>query len=251
MLKINKIQESMEKNKIQTHCNNCLCETNHLVLYQYIYPKVVEFFSKQDKGLIKDKFYSIFICNYLFIECLGCESPSILVQEYHPKSTDKRYIKNLSTKLRKSSKIEIKPISEITFPPTIQRNIPKWIKELPLELMDLFLEIYSAIHQGLFRLSTMGSRTILDIIMTEKIGDKGTFKNKLNSFLDSGYINKVQFELLEIVLEAGNAASHRGYKPKEKDFEVVLDIIENLVEQDILLSKGISIKNSIPPRESK
>ena len=91
-------------------------------------------------------------------------------------------------------------------------------------LAGLLHEIYQAIRGTQHRLAAMGIRALLEQIMVSKVGDRGSFFEHLNSFQELGYISLVQRDSLNNILETGHGAMHRGYRPKEADLILALDI---------------------------
>lgn len=91
---------------------------------------------------------------------------------------------------------------------------------------DLLWEVYGATRNDLPRLAMMGIRALLEQVMIIKIGDKGTFSANLSAFYEAGYVSWVQFEAINRILDAGHAAMHRGYVPKEEHLNTALDVIE-------------------------
>jgi hypothetical protein len=97
------------------------------------------------------------------------------------------------------------------------------------ELGSLLYEIYQAVYGGQYRLAAMGIRALLEQIMISKVGDCGTFEQKLNAFEKDGYISFFQRDAMKATLEVGHAAMHRAYKPTEEDVKVALDIVEGIM----------------------
>ncbi|MEY3498428.1 MAG: hypothetical protein RL308_97 [Bacteroidota bacterium] len=95
----------------------------------------------------------------------------------------------------------------------------------------------------------MGARTLLDLFIVEKIGDMGTFKQKLEKLVNEKHISESSKELLEIALEYGHATIHRGYVPTKNDINGVLDIIENILHSEVLTTKSQILKDSAPKRK--
>ena len=117
------------------------------------------------------------------------------------------------------------------------------------DLYELLEEIYSALHADNRRLATMGARTLLDMVMTDKVTDVGRFDQKLDA-LEKEFITKKQREFLEAALDVGNAASHRGHRPTAKQLDQVMDIVENVIQQIYVLpSAAAELKKSTPPRK--
>jgi hypothetical protein len=69
---------------------------------------------------------------------------------------------------------------------------------------------------------TVGIRAFFEQLMIAKVADQGTFKANLNTFLEKGFIAKIQLTAIEHILESGHAAIHRGYKPVEQDLNTEL-----------------------------
>ncbi|MGB8371030.1 MAG: DUF4145 domain-containing protein [Limisphaerales bacterium] len=213
---------------IQAPCNGCGRKTDHEVLKTYV--KTV---SDDEEGNEWRK-----TC-YRMIECRGCHFISLerSVTSYEDQQGDA-------------------PQKEY-YPPPISRREPSWIGEfvmnvpIELDLPDLLTEIYSALHANNRRLATMGARTLLDIVMTDKVTDVGRFDQKLDA-LEKEFVTKKQREFLEAALDVGNAASHRGHCPTAKQLDQVMDIVENILQQIYVLPNAATeLKKSTPPRKKK
>jgi hypothetical protein len=67
------------------------------------------------------------------------------------------------------------------------------------------------------------------MLMVEKVGDVGTFKEKLKKLVESGFLSASTQEVLDAALDAASAAAHRGHFPKATEVNAVMDIVENLL----------------------
>jgi hypothetical protein len=202
------------------HCNDCLRKTKHSILTEH---------ERRDSGL-KDEFMWWHTKHTLFI-CCGCESIT-LCRQHMCSEWDDEYCG-----------------PEINFyPPQISRQRPEWHDWLPMEIRDLLAEIYAALHSNSRRLALMGARTVIDMFVLDKIGDVGTFKQKLQALVDGGYLGSQQQDILNVALEAGNAAVHRGYKPSVEVLTHVIDVVENLLYLYALAGASNSVKSRIPSR---
>ena len=94
----------------------------------------------------------------------------------------------------------------------------------------------------------MGARSIIDLFMNEHIGDIGGFQQKLNQLLKDGWISKKNMEFLSAALDAGHAVTHRGYKPSINEVNQIMDIIENLLQTQVLLSSAENLRENTPKR---
>jgi Domain of unknown function (DUF4145) len=135
------------------------------------------------------------------------------------------------------------------FPPPVARQKPNWFYTLPLDLQSLLSEIYRSLDADTRALPMMGARAVLDRVIVDTIGDVGSFEQKLKKLEADRHISSKGREILDIALDAGNAATHRGYAPTVQNVQSVMDIVENLVHSTYVLeSVAKEIKKNTPPR---
>ncbi|VVB63546.1 Uncharacterised protein [uncultured archaeon] len=117
------------------------------------------------------------------------------------------------------------------FPPAISRSRPTWFNEFDSAyIRGILQEIYVGLQNGTASLATMGIRALLEFVMIQKVGDKGTFTRNLDEFQKQGYISEGQRDILNVVLETGHAAMHRSYVPSQEDLITCMDIAESVIE---------------------
>lgn len=135
------------------------------------------------------------------------------------------------------------------FPPAASRQAPLWQHKLPNDLRLLLKEIYRSLDAENLRLPMMGARTLVDMLMLEKVGDKGSFHAKLEELEKQGFISSQNRDVLYAALEVGSAASHRGHAASESEVQSVMDIVENLLQAVYVFpSVAKRLKESTPPR---
>jgi hypothetical protein len=138
------------------------------------------------------------------------------------------------------------------FPPPTSRRPPDWRYHLPHEVRSILEEVYSALDAGGQVLPMMGARTLVDLLMADKVGDLGGFGAKLQALEDQGFISVNNAEILDAALDAGSAAAHRGYAPSAKDVQSVMDIVENLLQAVYVLDNVAKrLRKSTPPRRAR
>ena len=201
------------------YCNSCNSYTNHKALFD---PEI-----RETNEIIEEKANTEYK-TYSLLECLGCNSILLKIEISRSNSG------NIET--------EFYPIYE-------RRKLDTWAKDLDEEYYSLLKEIYCAINNNLNRLALMGSRTILDILFNEKVGDVGGFQKKLNEMVNQGFIAKHEKETIQTVIDAGNASAHRGFCPEMKHLETVLEVIERtLYRLYIIHGKAMDLKDAVPER---
>lgn len=216
---------------IRTYCYKCNNTTNQNILFTDAEIIISDFKLINEEGDQNQMQYAIIGKRWIVSKCNGCDGFNLQV-----------ITKDFG---------DVPPIDTFTYPKKIIRKVPDWISDLPIKYVELFLEVYSAVNYGLFTLALMGCRTIIETFIIEKIGDNGTFKDKLKKLAEDGFIANRNVEILHQAIDAGSAAAHRGYKPEIKIINDVLDIAEYLLKSTILERKGESLKNVIPKRNNK
>jgi hypothetical protein len=83
----------------------------------------------------------------------------------------------------------------------------------------------------------MGARTLIDMLMLDKVGDVGGFEQKLLSLENNGFLSSKNRDVLSAALEVGNAASHRGHAPSPSEVSAVMDIVENMLQSAYVFPK--------------
>ena len=104
-------------------------------------------------------------------------------------------------------------------------------------IFELLKEIYTALQNDCRSLAVMGIRALLEQIMILRNGDKGTFRKNLEALRAEDLISTQQIEILQIVIQAGHASIHRGYRPTPQDVLHCVDITEGILRSLYLYPK--------------
>jgi Domain of unknown function (DUF4145) len=152
--------------------------------------------------------------------------------------------------LRRISSFSEDPETDVRyFPPVMSRYLPQWRFDLPKDSRLLLEEIYRSLDSASLRLPMLGARTLVDMMILEKVGDVGTFKDKLDELEKQGIVSTQNREVLFVALDMGSAAAHRGYAATESEVEAIMDIVENML-QAVYVFPGVAekLKEATPPR---
>ncbi len=211
-------QEDIEK----APCNTCGHHTSHTI----IATRTIEESPNDYPGA------SGFWTNiYTMLECCGCQVVSL---RYDRKDEEENQTKTFY------------------YPPRVARHLPSWGHRIPTHLFGLVTEIYVALAAQSVRLAMMGARSLIDMMVVEKIGDMGPFRAKLQALQDRGFIGQSQREQLESAFDAGSAAVHRGYIPSVRVVNQVMDIVEHLLQSVYVLSDAArEVKRETPRRRRR
>lgn len=216
---------------MKTYCYNCDKDTNHEVLFKETKIGPQEIVGRNEEGDESESVWEVVGFNWTIQKCLGCEEM------------------NFKHVIRSEPSGEHDKIFH--FPKKAIRKYPYWIIKLPMQHFLLMQEIYTAVNEGLFVLALNGTRTLLDTFIVSKIGDAGTFKQKLEKLVSEKIISASKVKVLEAAIEAGNASAHRGYRPDKETLFQILDIVDNLMQSEIVDRTATSIKEKTPHRNTK
>ncbi|WP_350024839.1 DUF4145 domain-containing protein [Providencia rettgeri] len=186
--------------------------------------------------------------HYRLLKCNGCQT--IFMHTTHTNSEDFtwdcdydniRYIETYST-----------------YPDYKNKGLPpSWVMEIKdKNLYNIMSEMYSARNSNSLILASIGLRTAFDR-SSELIGIPANepFNKKIKLLFEQGEIGSKDMELLNVLTDAGSAAAHRGWRPSEEEFDILLNILQSFVERKIVFKltpeKLGYIKSNIPPKKPK
>lgn len=217
----------MIKSKYCTYCNR---ETKQTLLHenQEWVPREVPY--KEDKkGITKSVWTPVSVTESVF-QCNGCSHFHIFIREWADPST---------------------PIIEREwhYPQKVNRPQPNWIKDVDIDLYELLGEIYSNFNNDNFISFSICCRTLLDKLLTEDLGDIGGFQKKLDAFHQGGHITETQKNTLAVLIEAGNASAHRGFKTDPELSQVILDVVEHILKEPVNAQRAALHSQNIPNRK--
>lgn len=142
------------------------------------------------------------------------------------------------------------------WPAPIARRRPTWLEELEeadRNLGSLLIEMYTALDNDLRVVSAIAIRTVFDSA-SELLGiDPAlTFKEKLNALGANGKISIDEESTLEVLVDAGSAAAHRGWRPKAEELNTMVDLLESFLHRSFILGEGIArLKAAVPPKPKR
>jgi hypothetical protein len=223
------------------YCNKCRRKTLHRLLLTTSGERIGEYAAdnwEPDGGEIP-------LCIYFdMLECCGCRE-AVLRRVLHCHDRD------LHTRMGGAGVGEDGDIADDLryFPPAMVRDLPTWRFKLPLEMRKLLEEIYRSLDAESLRLPMMGARTLVDMMIVEKIGDVGGFKEKLKELEKEGFVSSRNREALYAALEVGNAAAHREHAATESEVQAVMDIVETMLQAIYVFPElAQNLKKTTPAR---
>jgi hypothetical protein len=146
------------------------------------------------------------------------------------------------------------PIDHVTnWPGAPERARPEWFNEVLAEdygLYQIMTEIYDAIDAKLKIVPVIGMRTAIDR-MTELLGIDAalTFDKKVAALVAGGHIGTSEKAHIDTIIQAGNAAAHRGWRPKSREISVLMSAVEAFVQRNLLADEKLKkVKARVPAK---
>jgi hypothetical protein len=227
----------------RVYCNKCRRTTLHRLLKTTSNERTEEY----ESGMYEPESGEVPSCIIFdMLECCGCRE-AVLRRTFHCPDVDVHSrMANAAVTVDADGSVE----DDVRyFPPPMSRDLPRWRFKLSLEMRELLEEIYRSLDAENLRLPMMGARTLVDMMILEKIGDIGTFKEKLNELEKAGFISSRNREALYAALEVGNAAAHRGHAATHTEVHDVMDIVETMLQAIYVFPElAQNLKKATPPR---
>ncbi|MEN3929460.1 DUF4145 domain-containing protein [Microvirga sp. W0021] len=183
------------------------------------------------------------------LQCCGCEAMFYEVSSWNSEEIDYSYDDFGNEKCAPIYDKCIYPKPEI-------KNKPTWLSEIEdidITIFKILNEVYIAYENDAHTLATVGLRTVLDRA-TEilNIDPAITFKEKLENLKTKGFIGGKEFDILEVVIDAGNAAAHRGWITRDKNVRQLLSTVEIFIERSLVQADSVlQLKKFIPEKPKR
>jgi hypothetical protein len=237
-------------------CNKCARETNQEILYLHrdkFRDKALEELLREDEPDAE----AWYTTSTELLKCRGCDGVSVCQKTWVGEE------ETSEDELRRQFGDDWKGMLEIVYyPPVSARRKPGWMPtwllrdsptqshhSIPTSVIELMEEIYTALQNGSRRLVVMGTRAVLETIMVSKTGDQGVFQKNVDAFQAAGYLSVLQSHTVGVILDAGHATIHRGWKPTDADVSAIMDITESVIETTYLHQPGAEkLQTNVPPR---
>lgn len=196
-------------------------------------------------------------------ELRGFEGSSVIVADMLERLSQGGYVEQNSWetngrptvwwKMRPEGMAALSNATSTRRPRPHQSSAPGWVSKLPdAELRNVLVEVYDARENGFLVLPLIGARTAFDRAMFLKVGDpQGGFKAKLNALKSAGLIDDRSIEILQPMIDAGNAAAHRGMIPTPDVLEAVINEMQRQLHDWFIRDDDASLVRKATPKRSK
>ena len=147
-------------------------------------------------------------------------------------------------------------VETVYWPAPVSRQRPLWLEKIEVadrDLGKLLEEMYAALDNDLRVLAAIAARTVFDRASELLEVDPAMgFKEKLNDLGSAGRISFDEERVLQVLVDAGSAAVHRGWRPKADELSTMVDVVESFLHRSFVLGDGIEkLKASVPARRAR
>ncbi|WP_067319577.1 DUF4145 domain-containing protein [Mesorhizobium sp. AA23] len=197
--------------------------------------------------------------DWYILQCRGCDH--IFVQK---SSADSENIHQFYNELGEPDSEHIETLSY--WPALSKRQKPEWLDDFGVhigdadELEQAIREVYGALDADLPILAAIGMRTCFDVAaILLGVEDNLPFAKKLDELVRLQKIGGVDKDRLALLVDAGSASVHRGWKPKPKELETLAEILEHFVfeafvapsRRSRLDAEAKKLEGNVPSRKRK
>ncbi len=142
------------------------------------------------------------------------------------------------------------------WPRPVRRGRPDWLTELLAKddaLYGILQEAYTAYDEELFILTAVGIRTSFDRATEAlQIDPANTFEEKMDELLDQKYIGGKERASIQVLVDAGSAAAHRGWKPKDSELSTLFGILESFIHRCFFEQHEVQkLSSRVPPKPKR
>lgn len=119
------------------------------------------------------------------------------------------------------------------------------------EIASLLSDFERCRTAKLFRPAAVMARTLFEYSahFLGVVDNNTTLGQKLNALHETGHISLRERDDLDAIIQAGNAAAHRGWKPTENDIEVVALVLHSFLDRSFTNPHRIeSLRKRTPER---
>lgn len=182
------------------------------------------------------------------LECRGCETVFYLLDSWNSENID--YFEGPNGERYSEAERDRR-----TYPSPSSQARPNWLEavaKIDEQLHAILLETYTAHENQAYILTAVGLRTAFDRA-TQVIGIDPAipFGSKLNELRIGGWIGATEQDILDVIVNAGSAAAHRGWSPGKEDSRKLITAVEAFLHRAFIVGQdALAVRASIPERPS-
>lgn len=188
--------------------------------------------------------------SHQLLRCRGCETVFYKIESWHSEDWDVKF----DPESGQDEMFYPKTVS-VYPPPEPKSEKPDWTWDLHRKdsvLSQVVHEMYVAKAANLNVLTAIGMRIAFDrATFLLGVDESLDLNKKIEKLVDDGRLGKIEAEHMQVAVNAGNAAAHRGWSPNDEDLAVLLHVLEQFLRRSFFDAPIGQIGAAIPPRPKK
>jgi len=197
--------------------------------------------------------------DWYLLSCRGCDH--VFAQSVSSNSEDYDYDYDSNGEVVRTHVETVR-----SWPAKSKRERPGWFagdvvesdRKDTFSLDASLLELYGALDHELYVLASIGMRTSFDIA-AELLGvdPAKSFAEKVKDLVERSLIKEAEKDHIDILVDAGSASAHRGWKPGLSDLDALMGTLEDFIYNNIVLpakKKAAAekiAKVKVPPKQKR
>ena len=223
---------------VRGHCPHCGPDRNADIVGSH-----KKIHDDEDTGVWGNTYHRLLVCR-------GCDNAYLQIEDVFSENIDHRQNPNTG-----EWEGYIAP-SFSYWPSPSRRERPNWFDGLigvDETLSLLITDVYGALNADLRVPAAIAARTTFDRATELLAIDPAiSFEEKLNLLVKNGKISEDEKVSLGILTDAGNAAAHRGWRPKPNELVVIISLLETFLHRSFVLDKAVhELKKRIPIKQKR
>ena len=183
----------------------------------------------------------------MILECCGCER-IYFRRDYWFSEWETIGTNPISGELRREGGVET-----ACWAVPVRRRRPNWLEKIEASERNLAMlldEMYTALDNDLRVLAAIAARTVFDrASQLLGIDPSIRFKEELDRLGADGRMSSHDEETLQVLVDAGSAAVHRGWRPRVDELHTTVEVVESILHRSFVVGDGVEkLKASVPTR---
>lgn len=186
---------------------------------------------------------------YRVIRCAGCSHIQLQIVSAFSEDYDLEEAPDGTPYMKLNERITY-------WPPLTKRAKPDWLRGIEQRddtLGAILAELYKALDNDMPMAASVAMRTGLDrATALLKIDPAATFDEKLKALVTAGEIAPLDYRVLAPLVNAGNAAAHRGWMPTSSELNTMTLILEAFLHRAFILNMQVKkLAKGIPKKKRR
>jgi hypothetical protein len=200
-------------------CPTCKVQTKHLRIWAGPI-KLDEF-----DGIWEEEYFELF-------HCMGCETPTLKKTYRFSEDMEPVYNEDGNVKRNEAGHEVWDVVPKITLWPKRKAQLKqtKNFFDIPPRVKRIYSETIDSFNEGLYILSAIGIRAIIEVVCLEEGISADDLKCKIEKLYEKGVIPKKVSDALQENRILGNQSAHEVKQFSEDTIDLGIDLVESMLD---------------------